>query len=96
MAEAAFPIRRYVRVSGRVQGVSFRMFVQSHATANGLTGWVRNLADGDVELELQGPPDKVEAVMAQVRKGPTMAHVSDVKADDRPVEHSEKGFRIRH
>ena len=66
-------------VSGMVQGVGFRYFIQHHAEQLGLTGWVRNLANGDVEIEAQGDRSAVESLIAFARRGPRSAVVS--KAD---------------
>lgn len=57
-------VRVVALVSGRVQGVGFRWFVQRRAEAAGLTGSARNLADGRVEVVLQGSADDVEAVVS--------------------------------
>ncbi len=61
--------RRFV-VSGRVQGVGFRWFVRNAARELGLTGWVRNLADGRVEAEASGPPEALDAFERRLREGP--------------------------
>ncbi len=82
-------------VEGRVQGVGFRYFARSRAQHYGLTGWVRNLADGNVEFEAQGAGDKVNAFLAEIRNGPALSYVSDVKTHDLPVEEREEGFEIK-
>jgi acylphosphatase len=87
--------RYYARVSGRVQGVGFRYFTRRRAEALGLSGYVRNHPNGDVELEVQGPEDRVQALLDTVRKGPAMGFVSRVFTDVRPVDPSETGFDIR-
>lgn len=68
-----------VRISGRVQGVGFRDWTQQKATQLGLSGWVRNLASGDVEALLSGPADAVDAMLAACRRGPQLARVHDVQ-----------------
>lgn len=75
-------IRGYV--SGRVQGVGFRYFVQRVAHAEGLAGQVRNLADGRVEFYLQGPAAAVERALARIRRGPDYSRVSDMHIE--PVD----------
>ncbi len=67
-----------VRVTGRVQGVSFRYHAQREASRCGLTGWVRNDPDGSVELHLEGPWDEVDAMVAWCRTGPQAASVREV------------------
>ena len=53
-----------VRIAGRVQGVSFRVWTERRANALGLSGWVRNLANGDVEAVFSGPAEAVDAMLA--------------------------------
>jgi acylphosphatase len=65
-------LRLVALVSGHVQGVGFRWSVRQAATARGLAGSATNLPDGRVEVVLEGPPDDVRAVLAQVT-GPTAA-----------------------
>jgi acylphosphatase len=64
-----------VRISGRVQGVGFRAFTQRHAEAHGISGWVRNRRDGDVEAVFAGPEHVVAAVCKLCREGPQQARV---------------------
>lgn len=70
--------RRRLVVRGRVQGVGFRWFVRETARRCGLAGWVRNLADGSVELEASGPPDMLALLAEAVRAGPPGADVTSV------------------
>ena len=65
-------------VRGMVQGVGFRYFVQHHATQLGVTGWVRNLPNGDVEIEAEGNRELLESLITCTRRGPRSAVVSDV------------------
>ena len=65
-------------VSGRVQGVWFRAFVQRHAQQHGVSGWAKNTADGRVEVLLCGQQAAVEAVVAQLHIGPPLARVEHV------------------
>jgi acylphosphatase len=67
----------HIVVSGMVQGVGFRYFVQHHARQLGLTGWVRNLANGDVEVVAEGNKEFVESLIVYVRRGPRSAVVSN-------------------
>ena len=70
--------RMFVRVSGRVQGVGFRWFVVGEAERLGLRGWVRNTADGSVEVEAEGAAAAVDELRARLEKGPPSARVSQV------------------
>ncbi|MDI9591121.1 MAG: acylphosphatase [Acidobacteriota bacterium] len=68
-AEPSVPegaVRRRLRYAGRVQAVGFRFTAQGWAQQHGLTGWVTNRSDGDVELEVQGTPEQVRQFMAEV------------------------------
>lgn len=71
-----------VRVSGRVQGVSFRWSAQEQAQRLGVVGWVRNEPDGSVLLHAEGDDDAVDALVAWSRTGPTTARVTDVAVRD--------------
>jgi len=69
-------IRAHLFVSGRVQGVGFRYSTVGAArTIGGLSGWVRNLDDGRVEVLAQGPRDAVDQLIAWCRRGPPSARV---------------------
>ncbi len=68
-------------VGGRVQGVGFRAFVYDHAQALGLTGWVRNKGDDQVEVWAEGPQAGLDRLLAYLRRGPSMSYVSNVEID---------------
>ena len=72
------PLRLHAYVSGRVQGVGFRYFVMQNAETLGLTGWVRNLRDGRVEVVAEGPHEALDRLLEALRKGPMSAEVGDV------------------
>lgn len=82
------------RISGRVQGVGFRAWTAMRANDLGLSGWVRNLADGDVEATFCGPADAVEAMLASCREGPRLARVRAVEVIE-PTEPCAGPFAIR-
>lgn len=87
------PCRRY-RVSGRVQGVFFRVSTRDRARALGLTGTVENLDDGRVAVLACGPVDALDALGDWLWQGPPQAAVSDVEVhDSEAVTFSE--FSIR-
>lgn len=88
--------RIYAIASGRVQGVGYRWFIQHHAEQLGLSGYVRNLPDGRVEMELQGESAMVDALLDKARVGPWTAQVSNLKIEPRPVQVlSQPCFEIR-
>ena len=66
--------RRWL-VSGRVQGVGFRSFVEEHAQTIGVAGWVRNLDDGRVEAYAVGTPEQLDRLAARLHLGPPQAMV---------------------
>jgi acylphosphatase len=86
--------RRYL-ISGRVQGVGFRYFLEARAAAEGVHGWVRNLADGRVEALLEGEQASVDRVEAALWRGPSGAVVEDVASEAAPPSGRPTGFFIR-
>lgn len=65
-------------VRGRVQGVGFRWFVREQARELGVKGWVRNRADGSVEVEAEGDAASLQRLLEALSKGPRGAHVTSV------------------
>ncbi len=84
---------KQVVVTGRVQGVWFRAWTREQAQALGVSGWVRNRADGSVEAVLAGPDAAVEALIAALHVGPSAARVDAVQVTDAEPP-SETGFHI--
>lgn len=87
--------RIHLLVRGRVQGVGFRGFVLRRAEALGVTGWVRNRADGSVELEAQGEASTLERFCEAVSRGPVGARVSGVERAWCAEVPEQRGFRMR-
>ena len=83
-----------VMVSGRVQGVWFRGWVQQQARALGLAGWVRNVSGGSVEALLSGPEARVHEMIAELHRGPPAARVRDVSWEEVEAFAGE-GFEVR-
>jgi acylphosphatase len=75
----------FVRISGRVQHVGFRWFVERRASELGLGGWVRNAADGSVEVAACGASAQVERLLEALRRGPSQARVQSVEIEERPA-----------
>lgn len=87
-------MRLHAYVSGRVQNVGFRFYVQARAEELGLDGWVKNLADGRVEVEAVGFDEELERFEALLRRGPSAARVDDVRAERRQGQPDGSGFRV--
>lgn len=87
--------RIHFRVTGRVQGVGFRAATERQARRHGLTGFVRNRIDGDVEGEAQGAADALDAFSAWLAEGPLFARVRAVDARDLPPVADEATFDVR-
>jgi acylphosphatase len=70
---------RQVMITGRVQGVGYRAWIEHRATTQGLEGWVRNRRDGSVEALFAGPAERVSNMIALCRRGPSSARVDAVQ-----------------
>jgi acylphosphatase len=88
-------VARQVRVTGRVQGVFFRAWTKEKARELGITGWVRNCADGSVEAHLEGEESAVRWLIDIMYDGPGGARVDRVDAHEAAVE-DFGGFEVRH
>ena len=84
----------HILVSGMVQGVGFRYFVYDRAAALGLTGYVRNLYTGEVEIETEGDRSLIEELIKEVKVGPRAARVADLKVDWKTPERHFRHFEI--
>lgn len=88
-------IRRRLLISGRVQGVCFRHHTRQTAQNNGVTGWVRNLPDGRVEVVLEGEESTVMATVDGCRRGPEWARVDTIDIQEQEIDNDFAGFTIR-
>ncbi|HOX44840.1 MAG TPA: acylphosphatase [Myxococcota bacterium] len=82
-------------VEGVVQGVGYRYHARREARALGLTGWVRNLPDGRVELLAEGPREALASLLAWSRRGPPAAEVAGVEPRWEPEAGEFSGFEVR-
>ncbi len=88
-------IRKTVYYSGRVQGVGFRWTTCRVAGGYDVTGAVKNLPDGRVEVTVEGPRKQVEAMLAELER--TMAwHIRDAKTDTSPATGQFADFRVSY
>ncbi|HLU22787.1 MAG TPA: acylphosphatase [Bacillaceae bacterium] len=92
--EAGNIIRRNITFSGRVQNVGFRLEVNCLAQRLQLIGWVKNLADGSVEAELQGNESKIN-FLVNCMKSLKRASVQNITSIDLPLQDCEDSFVIR-
>ena len=88
--------RAHCIVSGKVQGVCYRIYACEEARRLGLTGWVRNLRDSRVEIVAEGEESGLDVFLDWCRKGPSYADVADVDVDYRDVSDEFGDFRITY
>jgi len=81
-------------VQGTVQGIFFRQFVKEHADKLKLTGFVRNLTGGDVEILAEGEADQIERLARIVKKGPEHSQIRHVQIEERKWSDEFKDFKI--
>jgi acylphosphatase len=87
-------VRRHVVVRGEVQGVNFRNEARREAEDAGVSGWVANRDDGNVEAVFEGDADAVERLVDWCRSGPGSAEVEDVDETEEEPQ-GEAGFSVR-
>jgi acylphosphatase len=89
-------VKRYhIFVSGRVQGVFFRASTVEVAKKLGITGWVRNLNDGRVEVVAEGSKEKLDELIGWLKKGPILAKVVDLVIEEETPTGEFKDFERR-
>ena len=84
-------IRKHIFFYGRVQGVGFRYYSVYKARQLGLTGWVRNLYNGSVEMEVQGELSGIERMIQEIEMG-SFIQIENYQMEDLPVDESEWSF----
>ena len=89
-------IRAHAIVTGRVQGVCFRMETQRAARSHSVNGWVRNKMDGSVEAVFEGEEVDVKAALAWCQQGPSHARVSDVTVTWQEYTGEFTGFEVAY
>ncbi|MBY0356743.1 MAG: acylphosphatase [Candidatus Obscuribacterales bacterium] len=90
------PEKRRIKliITGKVQGVYFRQSTREEAYRLGLSGWVKNEADGAVSAEAQGTPEQLERLIAWCRQGPPRAQVNQLEIEWLAVKAEEAPFQI--
>ena len=89
------PLRQRVIYVGRVQGVCFRATTADIAGGFRVVGWVRNLRDGSVEMEAEGPPDELNAFLAAIAER-FVVNITDMQLEELPARGDEARFEIRY
>lgn len=88
-------VRRHIYFSGRVQGVGFRFQASWAAKRLDLTGWVRNLDDGRVEMEVQGEPHVIDRMLEALRED-SFIRISDIDSVEIPLAEGERKFHTSY
>lgn len=94
-SDTPMPLARHLSIHGRVQGVGYRWSMTQEAQRLGVSGWVRNRADGSVEAVLAGPAPAVEALTLWARRGPPGARVTALQMQPLPADTRFDGFEQR-
>ncbi len=87
-------VAKHAVVRGIVQGVAFRWYAKERARELGLAGWIRNLPDGRVEANFEGPKEAVDSFVEWLRHGPPAARVDGVELDEESPSGAER-FEVR-
>ena len=86
----------HVLISGRVQGVFFRLSTKQKAEQLGLKGWVRNKPDGNVEAIFEGPEEIINEVIEWCHRGPPLSKVTNVEIKKQKTTNAFEDFSIRY
>lgn len=87
--------RLHLTINGRVQGVGFRSFVEDEADQLGLTGWVRNLYSGEVEVIAEGQEKDLSSFFERMKIGPSLCHIIEIKSEWLTATSEFRSFNIR-
>lgn len=87
--------RYHLLIEGRVQGVGYRMSAQIMAKKIGVTGWVRNLSNGRVEMVAEGEPTKLNQLVDWAWQGPRFAEVTDISITEQTATDEFDAFEVR-
>ena len=89
-------LRVHVVISGRVQGVWFRASTRDKAQQLGLTGWVKNTVEGNVEAVFEGKEQQVQQMIDWCHRGPPHARVDNVEVQKKPISQGFEQFSIEY
>ncbi len=89
-------VRVHIIVSGQVQGVFFRDYTQKKAQSLGITGWVKNLPDGKVEIVLEGEKERINQMINWIKVGPPLAKVTNLEIEWQKCQEEFDHFEIKY
>ncbi|GAB6138627.1 acylphosphatase [Halanaerobaculum tunisiense] len=89
-------IRKHIYLSGRVQGVGCRAYINQNANMLDVSGWVKNLTDGRVEAIFAGPQNAVKEMLEIAKEGPPFGNVTDIEVYNEEYKGEFKKFRIKY
>ena len=87
-------MKKYLLISGKVQGVGFRHWLYTKAIKKNIYGWVKNKITGEVEVLLIGNDRNVNEIIKQCEKGPSSSEVTQIKIQDYKQEYTKKSFDV--
>ena len=87
-------MKKHLIISGKVQGVGFRYWMQNFAVNNNISGWVRNKSSGDVEALIIGQEKEVQKIIKQCKIGPSLATIQNIQINDYDQDYLKEGFNI--
>ena len=87
-------MKKNLVISGKVQGVGFRYWMQNLANKNNINGWVKNNMSGDVEALIIGEEKDVQKLIKLCEIGPSSATIHDIQVNDYEHDYLKKGFNI--
>jgi len=90
------PLRIHIWVTGHVQGVGFRAFVQDSGVQFGLTGWVHNVGDDTVEMVAEGPRGRLEMFAEAAKNGPRAGRVDEAKIEYQNATGEFQDFCVKY
>ena len=87
-------MKKHLVISGKVQGVGFRYWMQNLAIENNISGWIKNKSSGDVEALIIGQEKEVQKLIKQCKIGPSLATIQNIQINDYDQDYSAEGFNI--
>jgi acylphosphatase len=87
--------RNHLFISGKVQGVFFRLNTRNKAEELGIFGWVKNLSDGRVEILVEGKKEKIEEFIKWAKRGPLFAKVEELESEQQEFKGEFDSFKIK-